>query len=126
MHYYHVLMAKGFTLTELMVFIAILAVISAIALPKFINMSTDNQTTALAAISNALSTACTTNYNVRKLNPKLGKAIANCTDVGKILQGGLPAGYVIKPNRVAENITESCTITGPSSTSYTFKAIGIR
>lgn len=116
---------KGFTLIELVIVIAIIGILSAVAIPKFINLSANAQTAATNAVAGALGAANAANYASRKLSSSLGVAVTNCTSVSSALQGGLPSGYTITSATVAADTDVTCTLTGPSSTTATFTATGI-
>ena len=116
---------SGFTLIELVVVIAVIGILAAVTIPKFINLSSQTQTAATTAIAGALSSANASNYGTRTLNASLGTSVANCTDVGKAMQGGLPSGYTINAGVISAGTSVSCTLTGPASTAANFTATGI-
>lgn len=117
--------SHGFTLIELVIVIAILGILAAVAIPKLFNITGDAQNAATAGVAGALGSASSENYAVRSEKATNGQAVANCTDVGSILQGGLPTGYTITSAAVAAGATATCTLNGPNTTTATFSAIGI-
>jgi MSHA pilin protein MshA len=116
---------KGFTLIELVIVIAILGILASVAIPKLFNITSDAQTATTLGVAGALSSANAENYAVRVEKSTNGGAVTNCTAVAALLQGGLPTGYTITSASVAVNVTVSCTLNGPSSTTATFSATGI-
>ncbi|MBL8510598.1 MAG: type II secretion system protein [Betaproteobacteria bacterium] len=123
----------GFTLIELVLVIVILGILSAVALPQFINLRGDAQTAATNSVAGAISSAMTVNYSARLArNVAFGATSAgtvpvdNCDDAATTLQGGLPANYTTT-NITALTTTGqlgTCTLTGPNSTTATFSIIG--
>ncbi len=118
---------RGFTLIELVMVIVILGVLAAFAIPQFVDLKGDARKAALSGVAGALSSASAINYAARNANVANGTVVANCTDVGPRLQGGLPADYAITALAVAVNVTAICTLSTVSTPvlTTTFTAVGI-
>ena len=89
----------GFTLIELVVVIVILGILAAVAIPKFVDLSSEADTAAMQGVVGGVSSAMAINYAACAAvnNVPGGKCIAvsNCdnTTVGNILTSGVPTGY---------------------------------
>lgn len=120
------LVQKGFTLIELVVVIVILGILSAVALPKFIDLSGQANIAAAQGVAAAVSSASSINYGARKAGNGSAVAVQNCTTAATLLVGGgITTGYTIgatacagSPN--ADGVSVSCSVA--SSTSPTASA----
>jgi MSHA pilin protein MshA len=123
---------KGFTLIELIIVIVIVAILAAVAIPTYLDLQEDAKRSASKGMAGALGSASAANYAIRSGfgsgTGSKGTAIANCTAVSALIQGGVPATYSITPAAIAAGATADCVINhdgGVASTAATFVGHGI-
>lgn len=94
--------ARGFTLIEQIAAIALSGAAAAAALPALAALQAQADATALQHLASAAGSAMALNYagclvSNQAAVPGKCQVMANCSQVGMLLQAGLPAGYRVLP-----------------------------
>jgi MSHA pilin protein MshA len=124
----------GFTLIELVIGVAIIGVLSAVAIPRIIGLSDQAREAALQRVAGALTAATSRNYAARGANNANDTTfpVIRCSDaVDTLSSQALPSGYELVTADgdalVAAETKVDCTLsttTTPVRTT-TFTAYGI-
>ncbi|MGK0258399.1 MAG: MSHA pilin protein MshA [Candidatus Azotimanducaceae bacterium] len=125
---------SGFTLVELVIAVALVGVLSTVAIPKIIGVSDDARQAALNGVAAALTASSTCNYAIRGANNANVVAVLTCAAALATLEGGaFPAGFEFDSDSgdgdvlVAADTAVDCTISTTTTPVLTvdFKAYGI-
>jgi MSHA pilin protein MshA len=115
-------------LIELIIVIVIIAILAAVAIPKFLDLQEDAKKAASQGVAGALGSASAANYAIRSGLPSRGTPIANCSEIGTLLQTGSMTGFTITGGGISQPGTATCTVNqtgGTASTAATFTGHGV-
>jgi len=97
------------------VVIVILGILAAVALPKFIDLSSQAGASAAAGVAGALSSATSVNYAAKKASAAGGVTVSDCaTSVNALVGGAMPTGFTLGAGTActaADGGTATCPVT---------------
>ena len=118
---------SGFTLIELIMVIVVLGALAVTALPKYVDLQTEADASALQGVIGAFGAGSAINYSACVAGNAACIAMADCGDTAGAVLGGLPGGYTLDATELisaTQGTTQNCTITQTSTANTaTFVAI---
>jgi len=123
---------SGFTLIELIVVIALLGILAATALPRFIDLTGDARNATRDGIAGAIASASAINYAAKVANNTNAVVVRTCTALSALMTGGaFPTGTSIAGafTTTTTGAVNTCTVafsaSGASSSAVNVSVIAV-
>jgi len=104
---------NGFTLVEIVIAVALVGVLSIVALPKIMGVSTDARQASVESAAAVLSSISTNNYIARSADISKGLTAVDCGSLVTLLDGGaMDSDFALGDSGtlVAADATQNCIL----------------